>query len=109
MVGLQNPTVSYKTNIDLTRGAWHTIRMQAIANTPGTAKGKIHVWADGVAAPINSGKNDAPVYDSRTNVMFFSSGQMARQNRLEFEPTYGEGTRVRRTRSGSTSGTCMRR
>ena len=37
------------------------------------------------------GGNDAPVYDSRTNVMFFSSGQTARQNRLEFEPTYGGG------------------
>ena len=90
-VGLQNPTVSYKTNIDLTRGAWHTIRMQAIANTPGTANGQLRVWVDGVPALINSGKNDAPVYDSRTNVMFFSSGQTARQNRLEFEPTYGGG------------------
>ncbi len=58
---------------------------------PGTANGQLRVWVDGVPALINSGKNDAPVYDSRTNVMFFSSGQTARQNRLEFEPTYGGG------------------
>lgn len=49
------------------------------------------MWVDGVPVLINTGKNDKPVSLERTNVQFFSAGQTARQNRLEFEPTYGSG------------------
>jgi len=90
-VGLQSPTASYKTNVNLTRGVWYTIRMQATANTPGVANGTLRIWVNGVQALINSGVNDAPVYTERTNVMYYSAGQPAYQNRLEFEPTYGAG------------------
>ncbi len=90
-VGLQNPTVTYKTNVNLTRDAWHTIRMQVVANTPGVANGQLRVWVDGVQALLNTGMNDQPLYTERTNVMFYSSGQTAQQNRLELEPTYGAG------------------
>jgi hypothetical protein len=91
-VALQNPTVTYKTNMNLTRDVWHTVRMQVIANTPGVANGQLRVWVDGVQALINTGQNDPPRYLERTNVMFYSAGQTARQNRLEMEPTYGSGT-----------------
>jgi hypothetical protein len=87
-VALQKPTISYKTNIDLTRGVWHTIRMQVISNTPGVANGQLRVWVDGAQALINTGANDPPRYLERTNVMFFSAGQTPWQDRLEFEPTY---------------------
>lgn len=90
-VGLQNPTVSYKTNVNLTRDAWHTVRMQVIANAPGVANGQLRVWVDGVQALLNTGQNDQPLYRERTNVMFYSAGQTAYQNRLELEPTYGAG------------------
>jgi hypothetical protein len=66
--------------------------MQVIANTPGVANGQLRVWVDGVQALINTGQNDPPRYLERTNVMFYSAGQTARQNRLEMEPTYGSGT-----------------
>ena len=87
-VSLQNPTVSYKTSVDLTRDAWHTVRVQIVANTPGTANGQLRVWVDGATALLNTGANNAPVYDARTNVVFYSSGQTARQDRLDLEPTY---------------------
>lgn len=91
-IGLQNPTVSYKTNVDLTRNVWHTVRIQVVANTPGVANGQLRIWVDGTRALINSGKNDPPTFTERTNVMYYSAGQVAKQNRLEFEPTYGGGT-----------------
>ncbi len=87
-VALQNPTISFKTNMNLARGAWHTVRVQTIANTPGVANGRLRVWVDGVQALINTGANDTPKYLERTNVMYFSAGQVARQDRLQFEPTY---------------------
>lgn len=90
-VGLQNPTITYKTNMDLTRNVWHTIRMQVIANTPGVSNGQLRVWVDGVQAMLNTGQNDPPFYPVRSNVQFYSSGQTAKQNRLELEPTYGAG------------------
>jgi hypothetical protein len=90
-VGLQNPTVSYKTSADLTRDAWHTIRVQVVANTPGTANGQLRVWVDGTQVLINSGRNDPPSAVERTDVMFFATGQTGRQDRIEFEPTYGGG------------------
>ncbi len=75
-VALQNPTISFKTNMNLARGAWHTVRIQTIANTPGVANGRLRVWVDGVQALINTGANDPPKYLERTNVMYFSAGQM---------------------------------
>lgn len=91
-VGLQNPTLSYKTNVDLTRDVWHTVRIQIIANTYGGAKnGQLRIWVDGVQSLINAGANDKPIYTERTTVQYFSPGQTPRQDRLEMEPTYGGG------------------
>lgn len=91
MVGLQNPTVSYLTNADLTRNVWHTVRVQVVANTPGVANGQLRIWVDGQPVLMNSGRNDAPSASVRTDVMFYSAGQTGRQDRVEFEPTYGWG------------------
>jgi hypothetical protein len=88
-IGLQNPTLSYKTNMNLAPGVWHTVRVQVIANTPGVANGRLRVWVDGVQALINTGRNDKPLSLERTNVMFYSAGQVAEQSRLQLEPTYG--------------------
>ena len=90
-MGLQNPTISYKTNMNLTRGVWHTIRMQVVGNTPGVANGRLRMWVDGVQALLNTGMHDQPLYLERTNVMFYSAGQTAYQSRLSLEPTYGAG------------------
>ena len=59
-VGLQNPTITYKTNVDLARNAWHTVRIQMVANTPGVRNGRMKIWIDGQQVLINTGKNEAP-------------------------------------------------
>ena len=67
MVGLQNPTITYKTNINLTRNVWHTVRVQAVANTPGVANGRLRVWVDGVQALLNTGiTTSRSIWNART-------------------------------------------
>lgn len=91
-VGLQNPTITYKTNVDLARNAWHTVRIQMVANTPGVRNGRMKIWIDGQQVLINTGKNEAPSKLELTDVMYYSSGQTAQQSRFTFESTYGAGS-----------------
>ena len=91
-VGLQNPTITYKTNVDLARNVWHTVRIQMVGNTPGQRNGRMRIWIDGQQALINTGKNEAPSKLELTDVMYYSSGQVAQQSRFTFESTYGAGS-----------------
>lgn len=91
-IGLQSPTLTYKTNFQFTRGVATKIRVQGLANTPGTANGQLRVWADGVPVLLNTGANNAPTLTAVTNVQFFSAGQTAAQDRLQWYPTYGGGS-----------------
>ncbi len=91
---LVTPVAGSGKTITVTRSkvAYDPVRVSVFtANTPGVANGTLRIWVNGVQALINSGVNDAPVYTERTNVMYYSAGQPAYQNRLEFEPTYGAG------------------
>ena len=54
-VGLQNPTAEFLTNADLSRDVWHSVRVQVVANTPGTANGQLGCgWMDAGADQLGA-------------------------------------------------------
>lgn len=89
MVGLQSPFNSFYTDKVIVPGVAYKVRVLGLANTPGTANGQMQIWVDDLPVQFNNGVYGPPNRTIANDIMFFSSGQTALQNRNKFNATWG--------------------